>query len=201
MELKGQEEKNKLAFDKKKEEIKIIEENEQRKIKYDNKKMEYEEVKSNFDSKLTQKKLELSKLYKELEIEWKKIENEEKLETVKSNNFRQIELQKIENDKKLFDLKLENYNKIEEFIFKFLNKMVQENKSPEEIIIARNILLHGLNNDEELVNLNEYPVQTPKLNMGAPYPYILIPMPGMQTLMPVMPASYLVMRGPIQGPI
>ena len=151
--------------------------------------------------KLEQKKLELSKLYKDLEIEWQKIENEEKIETVRSNNFRQIELQKIENDKKLIDLKLENYNKIEDFTFNFLNKMVQENKSPEEIIIARNILLHGLNNDEELVNLNEYPVLTPMPNIGAPYPYMPAPMPGMQTPMPVMPAPYPVMQGPTQGPI
>jgi len=67
---------------------------------------------------------------------------------------------------------LENYNKIEEFIFNFLNKMIKENLSPEEIIITRNILIHGLNNDEELVNFNEYSVQTPVPNMADSYPYI-----------------------------
>ena len=170
-------------------------------MNYDKKKIEYEKVKNDLDLKLTQKKLELSKLYKELEIEWKKIEYEEQLETVESNNFRQIEFQKIENDKKLFDLKLENYNKIEDFTFNFLNKMVQENKSPEEIIIARNILLHGLNNDEELVNLNEYPIQTPMPNMGVLYLYMPSPIPGMQTPLPLMPTPFPMMQGPTQCPI
>ena len=101
---------------------------------------------------------------------------------------------KIEKEKKLFNLKLENYNKIEEFIFNFLNKMIKENKSPEEIIIARNILIHGLNNDEELVNLNEYPFQTPVPNMADSYPYIPKPML-------VMPVPFPVMKGPTQSPI
>ena len=47
---------------------------------------------------------------------------------------------------------------------------MQENKSLEEIIIARNILIHGLNNDKELVNFYEYPVQTPVPNMADSYP-------------------------------
>ena len=79
--------------------------------------------------------------------------------------------------------------------------MVQENKSPEEIIIARNILLHGLNNDEELVNLNEYPIQTPMPNMGVLYPYMPAPIPGIQTPLPLMPTPFPMMQGPTQCPI
>ena len=63
-----------------------------------------------------------------------------------------IELQKIENEKNLFNVELENQRKIENFTFDFLNKMIESNKSPEEIMIARNILLYGMQN-KNLVNL------------------------------------------------
>ena len=63
-----------------------------------------------------------------------------------------IELQKIENEKNLFNVELENQRKIENFTFDFLNKMIENNKSPEEIMIARNILLYGMQN-KNLVNL------------------------------------------------
>ena len=96
---------------------------------------------------------------KELEIRRQKIENEEKLESVKINNHKIIELQKLENEKKIFEIELGNQRKIEEFTFDFLNKMVQQNRSPEEIVIARNILLSGISNNN-LVNLYEYNTAT-----------------------------------------
>jgi len=42
------------------------------------KKNEYEDVTRNLDLESENKKFDLSKLYKNLEIEWQKIENEEK---------------------------------------------------------------------------------------------------------------------------
>ena len=66
---------------------------------------------------------------------------------------------KLKMKKKIFKLELDNQRKIEEFTFDFLNKMVQQNRSPEEIMIARNILLSGISNNN-LVNLYEYNTAT-----------------------------------------
>ena len=60
-------------------------------------------------------------------------------------------------------IELDNQRKIEEFTFEFLDKMVKQNKSPEEIMIARNILLNGVSNTN-LVNLYEYNTPTPTTN-------------------------------------
>ena len=97
----------------------------------------------------------MAKEFKDIEINRQKIENFEKLETLKINNRKKIELQKLENEKKLFDVELENQLKIEKFTFEFLNKMIEQGRSPEEIMIARNILLQGVQNNN-LVNLYEY---------------------------------------------
>ena len=97
----------------------------------------------------------MAKEFKDIEINRQKIENFEKLETLKINNRKKIELQKLENEQKLFDVELENQLKIEKFTFEFLNKMIEQNRSPEEIMIARNILLQGVQNNN-LVNLYEY---------------------------------------------
>lgn len=105
--------------------------------------------------------MELTKEFKDIEIKMQKLENKEKLETLKMENNKKYELQKIENEKKLFDVRLENKKKIEKFIFEFLNKMVKEGRTPEEIMLARSILLQGMDNDN-LVNLYEgYNPQTP----------------------------------------
>ena len=77
------------------------------------------------------------------------------METLKINNQKKIELQKLENEKSLFNVELENHRKIEKFTFEFLNKMIEQNRTPEEIMIARNILMQGMNNNN-LVNLYEY---------------------------------------------
>ena len=114
--------------------------------------MEYEDAKRNLTLEIERKKLELAKEFKDIEINRQKIENEEKLQTVRLNNYKQIELQKIENEKNLFNIELENQKKLDDFVFDFLNKMIEQNKSPEEIIIARNILLYGVQN-KPLVNL------------------------------------------------
>lgn len=78
------------------------------------------------------------------------------METLKLNNKKLIELQKLENQKKLFQVELENQSKIEKFTFDFLNQMVEKDKSPEEIVIARNILLNGIQKIN-LVNLYDTP--------------------------------------------
>ena len=82
------------------------------------------------------------------------------METLKLNNKKLIELQKLENEKKLFQVELENQSKIEKFTFDFLNKMIEKQKSPEEIIIARNILLSEIQKIN-LVNLYEKPTAFP----------------------------------------
>ena len=104
--------------------------------------------------------MDLAKEFKKIEIDRQKIENNEKLETLKLNNKKLIELQKLENQKKLFQVELENQSKIEKFTFDFLNQMIEKGKSPEEIIIARNVLLNGVQKIN-LVNLYETPTAFP----------------------------------------
>jgi len=54
--------------------------------------------------------------------------------------------------------------------------------------------MHGLNSDEDLVNLSEYPVQTLMPNMSDPYTNIREPKP-------VITVPFQIKQGPTQGPI